>query len=31
MKITVIKKSDGKVKTMAACPWLLDDMPAAKN
>ena len=25
MKITVIKKSDGKVKTMAACPWILDD------
>jgi hypothetical protein len=24
MKITVIKKSDGKVKTMAACPWILD-------
>ena len=30
MKITVIKKSNGKVKTMAACPWILDDMPAAK-
>ena len=25
MKITVIKKSNGKVKTMAACPWVLDD------
>jgi hypothetical protein len=25
MKITVIKKSDSKVKTMAACPWILDD------
>ena len=24
MKITVVKKSDDKVKTMAACPWLLD-------
>jgi hypothetical protein len=24
MKITVIKKSDGKVKTVAACPWILD-------
>ena len=24
MKITVIKKSSGKVKTMAACPWILD-------
>jgi hypothetical protein len=32
MKITVIKKSNGKVKTMAACPWILDDLPsAAKN
>ena len=24
MKITVVKKSDGKVKTMAVCPWMLD-------
>ena len=32
MKITVIKKSNGKVKTMAAGPWILDDIPpAAKN
>ena len=31
MKITVIKKSNGKVKTMAACPWILDDIPTAKN
>jgi hypothetical protein len=30
MKITVIKKSNGKVKTMAACPWILDDYPAPK-
>ena len=29
MKITVIKKSNGKVKTMAACPWILDDIGAA--
>jgi hypothetical protein len=28
MKITVIKKSNGKVKTMAACPWILDDIGA---
>jgi hypothetical protein len=27
MKITVIKQSSGKVKTMAACPWVLDDIP----
>jgi hypothetical protein len=26
MKITVIKKSSGKVNTMAACPWVLDDI-----
>ena len=32
MKITVIKKSNGKVKTMAACPLILDDIPpSAKN
>ena len=31
MKITVIKKSNGKVKTMAACPWLIDEPPVAKN
>jgi hypothetical protein len=24
MKITIVKKSNGKVKTMAACPWILD-------
>lgn len=31
MKITVIKKSSGKVKTIAACPWILDEPPVAKN
>ena len=32
MKITVIKKSNGTVKTMSACPWILDDIPpVAKN
>jgi len=31
MKITVIKKSNGKVKTMTVCPWLLDEPPAAKK
>jgi hypothetical protein len=25
MKITVVKKSEGKIKTVAACPWILDD------
>ena len=31
MKITVVKKSSGKVKTMSVCPWLLDEPPAAKS
>jgi hypothetical protein len=29
MKITVIKKSNGKVKTMSICPWMLDEPPTA--
>jgi len=29
MKITVIKKTNGKVKTMANCPWLVDEPPVA--
>jgi hypothetical protein len=31
MKITVVKKSNGKVKTMSVCPWMLDEPPAAKS
>jgi hypothetical protein len=31
MKITVIKKSSGKIKTMAVCPWILDEPPVAKS
>jgi hypothetical protein len=31
MKITVIKKTNGKVNTIAACPWILDEPPAAKK
>jgi hypothetical protein len=27
MKITVIKKTNGKVKTMDVCPWLIDEPP----
>ena len=27
MKITVIKKSDSKVKTMSVCPFVLDNPP----
>jgi hypothetical protein len=30
MKITVIKKNGGKVKTMSVCPWILDEPPLAK-
>lgn len=31
MKITVIKKTNGKVTTMAVCPWLLDEPPVSKS
>ena len=31
MKITVIKKSNGKVKTMAMCPWILDEPSGSKS
>jgi hypothetical protein len=31
MKITVIKKSNGKVKTMAICTWLIDEPPMGQN
>ena len=31
MKITVIKKTNGKVKTMSQCPWLVDEPPVAKS
>ncbi len=31
MKVTVIKKGSGKVKTMSVCPWILDEPPAAKK
>lgn len=31
MKVTVIKKSNGKVKTMSQCPWLIDEPPATKS
>ncbi len=31
MKITVIKKSDGKVNTMGNCPWILDAPTVAKT
>lgn len=29
MKITIIKKGNGKVKTMSVCPWLVDDPAGA--
>jgi hypothetical protein len=31
MKITVIKKTNGKVKTVAMCPWILDEPSVSKN
>jgi hypothetical protein len=31
MKITIIKKTNGKVKTVAACPWFLDDSTLNKS
>lgn len=31
MKITVIQKTNGKIKTIAQCPWLLDEPPVAKS
>jgi hypothetical protein len=31
MKITVIKKSNGKVKTMSTCPWIVDEPPAPQK
>jgi hypothetical protein len=31
MKITVIKKTNGKVNTMAQCPWIIDEPPAPRS
>ena len=31
MKITVIKKSSGKVKTMSVCPWIIDEPPSVSK
>ena len=31
MKITVIKKSDSKVKTMSICPWVMDQPPVESS
>ena len=31
MKITVIQKTNGKIKTLNNCPWLVDEPPVAKN
>ena len=31
MKITVIKKTNGKVQTMSGCPWIIDEPPVAKS
>jgi hypothetical protein len=31
MKVTIVKKSNGKVKTMSTCPWLVDEPPVAST
>ncbi len=31
MKITVIKKSNGKISPMSVCPWILDAPPVSKS
>jgi hypothetical protein len=31
MKITVIKKTNGKVATLNGCPFLIDEPPVAKR
>jgi len=31
MKITVIKKTNGKVTTLSNCPWLIDEPPVDKK
>jgi hypothetical protein len=31
MKITIVKKSTSKVKTMAVCPWLVETPPEASK
>jgi hypothetical protein len=31
MQITVVKKGDSKVKTMAACPWIVDEPSISKS
>ena len=31
MKITVIKKTNGKVKTLAGCPFIIDEPPVARG
>ena len=31
MKITVLKKTNGKVNTLANCPWIVDEPPVAKG
>ena len=31
MKITVIKKTNGKVQTMGGCPWVVDEPPVSRS
>jgi len=29
MKITIIKKTNGKLAPLAICPWMIDEPPVA--
>lgn len=31
MRIMVIKKGNGNVKTMSVCPWVIDEPPTAQK
>jgi hypothetical protein len=31
MKITVIKKTNGKTQTLSQCPWMIDEPPVSKS
>jgi len=31
MKITVIKRTNGKVSMSEGCPWIIDEPPVAKK
>jgi len=31
MKITILKKSNGKLTPMAICPWMIDEPPVKRT